>query len=470
MKRSSPWQRLGLLVCAVLLVVVFAPSLALLQEPPIDPVASAAAELAPDSVRTGSPVVDDVLNLHLLGFQVWRLLLAALALGIGFASRSRLGDRLLRPLVTLAERTDTAFDERLIQAFREPLGWFLNLLGCYIAVLVLGLSQGVQAGALLVIHVVGIVLIAWALYAGVEAVVGALNDYADATESRIDDALVPLVRSLLRVVVVVVATMMIIEEFGYNATSLVAGLGIGGLAFALAAQQTLANLFGSLMIFTDRPFGPGDWIKTKHGEGIVEDVGLRSTRVRTFSKSLLSVPNADIAGAPIENFSEMTMRRIKTDLALSYATTPAQMKFILAELRALIEREEKMFHDAYYVNFVGFEASSLTVMILVFTTTTDFGEFMEIRQRFFLNIMNLVERAGTSLAFPSQSLYIETPIGSYEQHSLGSKPEHEVPEEVERFMMARWMEREQHIDVDDGAPSEFGDSDGLTSGAQDKDG
>jgi len=411
-----------------------------------------------------------VLNLRVLGFAVWRMLLALLALAIGLGARTSLRDRILRPLQALASRTDTAVDERLIEAFREPLGWFLNLLGIYIAVLILGFSAGIQAGILLVIHVVGIVLIAWALYGGVEAVVDALNDYAEGTDSRIDDALVPLVRGLLRVIVVAVAMMMIIEEFGYNATSLVAGLGIGGLAFALAAQQTLANLFGSLMIFTDRPFGPGDWIKTKHGEGVVEDVGLRSTRVRTFSKSLISVPNADIAGAPIENFSEMTMRRIKTDLTLTYSTTPEQMEFVLDGIRDLIEREEQMFHDAYYVSFVGFGASSLDVMILVFTTTTDFGEFLEIRQRFFLNIMKLVERAGTSFAFPSQSLYIETPIGSYEEPNQGAKPLHEVPEAVEKFMMAKWHEREQHIEVDDEDPREFGDSEGLTAGDQGEDG
>ena len=210
--------------------------------------------------------------------------------------------------------------------------------------------------------------------------------------------------------IVVVAILMIVQLWGYDVTSLLAGLGLGGLAFALAAQKTLANLFGSIMIFTDRPFKLGDWIQIKHGEGVVEDIGLRSTKIRTFANTLISVPNADVADVPIENYSMMTKRRIRATIGLTYSTPPATVDRIVERIREHLAQNEAIDQGFWAVNFVEFGASSLDIMLYCFTITTDWKPFMDHRQALFLTIMRIVNEEGSSFAFPSQSLYMETPI------------------------------------------------------------
>ena len=390
--------------------------------------------------------------------ELWRLALAFIAVLAGFAVRTTLLERLLRPFAAVASRTSTKLDDQALAQIKRPLGWLINLLGFYLAAVVLRPPPGLLAALLLVLHTVGIVFVAWMLYNAVEVISLALNQFTQRTESQMDDQLVPLVKKILRVAIVIVTLVMIVQQWGYNVTSLIAGLGLGGLAFALAAQSTLANLFGSIMIFTDRPFTVGDWIKSEHGEGVVEEIGLRSTRVRTFSKSIISIPNADVASSPVENFSQMTLRRIKTTLALTYATTPAQMEFIVEGIKRLILDDEEMFHESFYVNFVEFGASSLDVMVYCFTRTTAWGEYMDVRQRLYLNIMRLVQEAGSSFAFPSRSLYLETPLARFEELAPGGFAMPEEPLHVRDFALSP---RSARRSGDDGSMGET--RDGMSS-------
>ncbi len=368
---------------------------------------------------------------------LWRLVLAFLAILAGFSIRTYLLKRLLTPFAAIASKTETELDDQIIAQTERPLGWLINLLGFYLAATILQPPPGLLSGILLVLHTVGIVFVAWMLYNGVEVMSVALDRFTQSTESEMDDHLVPLVKKILRIAIIVTTLIMIIQQWGYDVTSLIAGLGLGGLAFALAAQSTLANFFGSIMIFTDRPFAVGDWIKTEHGEGVVEEIGLRSTKVRTFSKSLISIPNADIASSPVENFSQMNLRRIKTTIGLTYSTSPEQMEYVVEGIKRLILDEQGMFHESFYVNFVGFGGSSLDVLIYCFTETTAWGEYMDIRQRFYLNIMRLVAEAGSGFAFPSQSLYVETPIGHFEDPTSGAFAYPTEPEAVRTFSSQR---------------------------------
>ena len=393
--------------------------------------------------------LDEVLTLDIWHIESWRVGCALGALLLGFFCRAYLLGRLLRPLEGLAARTKTQLDDVLIEHIQRPLGWLVIVLGAYLAVLVLQLPEGLAAGALLLLHTLGLMVVAWMLYNGVEVVSLGLDRFTQRTESQMDDHLVPLVRKIMRVSIVVVTVVMVIQQWGYDVTSLIAGLGLGGLAFALAAQQTVANLFGSIMIFTDRPFAVGDWIKTPQGEGVVEEIGLRSTKVRTFSKSLISVPNADVAGAPIENFSHMTQRRIKAIVGLTYDTKPAQIEFIVEGIREMIRTREGFNQESYYVNFTGFGASSLDVMIYCFTLTTNWGEYMDLRQGFYLEVMRLIERAGSAFAFPSRSIYLGT-----------DSPTQGLPREVEA-----WFEAQAttlgHAEKTPGGMGEVGD--GMSS-------
>lgn len=457
-----------LALCAgIFCAILCSPLAALAQNNTSATTPAATEEAAKNAAKNPLPpwrqVIEEVSALDVFNIEPWRLVVAMMALLLGFAMRAYLLARVLKPFEKIAGRTDTEIDDRIISETRRPLGWLINVLGVYLAVMILQLPPGLQAGVILILHTVGVVFVAWMLYNAVEVVSIALDRFTERTDSQMDDHLVPLVRKILRISIIIVTIITIIQQWGYDVTSLIAGLGLGGLAFALAAQQTLANLFGSLMIFTDRPFTLGDWIKTSHGEGVVEEIGLRSTKIRTFTKSLISVPNADIASAPVENFAYMNLRRLKTTIGLTYSTTPEQVEYIVEGIKDLIRAEEGMYQEAFYVNFVEFGGSSLDIMIYAFTETTNWGEFLAIRQRFYLNIMKLVHSAGSDFAFPSQSLYLETPLGRYEQNAPGAPPRVVVPQEVEDFVAKRSTQtsaqRKDLGDTDDGMSAD-GDGEG----------
>jgi MscS family membrane protein len=352
----------------------------------------------------------ELLSWKMGSIPLWRMLAAFGLLVFGIFTRNYLLERLLKPIASLTSRTKTDIDDKMIEYLRHPGGWLINIMAFYAAVMVLQLPAGMQAALTLILRTAGTIVIAWVIYNGIEVIATALEHFAQRTESEIDDNLVPLVRKLMRVVLVVVALIMIIQQWGYDVTSLVAGLGIGGLAFALAAQPTLSNLFGSITILTDRPFKLGDWVKTSSGEGEVEEIGLRSTKIRTMARTLITVPNAEIAAEAVENFSARPNRRITCTVGVTYSTTRAQLVELLADIRAMLAAREDIEPDTFRVHFNNFGPSSLDILVHAYALTRQWADWLVIQESVYLEIMRLVEAHGASFAFPSQSLYIETPI------------------------------------------------------------
>jgi MscS family membrane protein len=234
-----------------------------------------------------------------------------------------------------------------------------------------------------------------------------LGRWAEKTESVLDDHLLPFVRKSLKIFVILMAIIMIIQNLGYSISGLLASLGIGGLAVALAAKDTLANVFGSMMIILDRPFKIGDWIKAGDMEGTIEEIGFRSTKIRTFAKTLITVPNSIIANLPLNNFSRMPKRRIKLSIGVTYDTSAAQMNTAVEKIRALIRSHPAIDQEFFLVNFTDFGASSLDIMVYCFTKTTAWGEYLDARQDLSLKIMELIEGMGLEIAFPSQTIYLQ---------------------------------------------------------------
>ncbi len=205
----------------------------------------------------------------------------------------------------------------------------------------------------------------------------------------------------------IIAVLFVLNNCGVNVNTIVASLGIGGMALAFASQDTIANFFGSVSIILDRPFIVGDWIKTNSCEGIVEAIGFRSTRIRTFDKSLVTIPNSILAKDLIENFSKMPIRRSKQILGLTYSTTADQMEAFLPELRdTILSVDGVVKKTGVLVEFTGFGASSLDIELIFFTKETG-GLHKETVRNVNLAIMRLVEKHGLSFAFPSVSLYVE---------------------------------------------------------------
>lgn len=231
---------------------------------------------------------------------------------------------------------------------------------------------------------------------------------ASETAGTFDDQLVPVVRTLAKLAVFIVGLLLIIQNLGGEVGSVLAGLGIGGAAIALASKDTIANLFGSIVIFVDRPFQVGDWVEIGEQEGTVEAVGLRVTRIRTFANSLITVPNSTLTTTAINNWSRMRKRRIKLTLGVTYATTPAQLQAGVAAIRGVLEADRRISQDFMLVNFTNFGPSSLDIFIYAFTLTTRWDEYMQVREELLLEFMRQFEHLGLSFAFPSQSLYVES--------------------------------------------------------------
>ena len=234
------------------------------------------------------------------------------------------------------------------------------------------------------------------------------GEKAESTEGTFDDQLVPVVKTLAKLLVFIVGLLAIIQNLGGEVGSVLAGLGIGGAAIALASKDTIANLFGSIVIFVDRPFQVGDWVEIGAQEGTVEAVGLRVTRIRTFANSLITVPNSALTTTAINNWSRMRKRRIKLTIGVTYSATPDQLEEGVKQIRAVLEGDERISQDFMLVNFTNFGASSLDIFIYAFTTTTRWDEYMAVRQELLLEFMRRFQDIGLSFAFPSQSLYIES--------------------------------------------------------------
>jgi MscS family membrane protein len=352
----------------------------------------------------------EFLGWNLFEVPVWRIGLFLLAILVGLTLKNVLLSRFMRPLDKVLEKTASNLDNLLIEKVEQPLGWIILVVSIYLGLLALDLPDKLHVLVVLLLKTIGTVFAAWMIFRAVDVLVDGLERFASKTESDMDDHMIPLVKRMLRISIICVGIITIVQQWGYDVTSLIAGLGIGGLALALAAQDTLANWFGSIMIFTDRPFKLGDWVKSDHGEGVVEEVGLRSTKIRTFAKTLITVPNKDVANTAVENFSEMPKRRINAQIGVVYSTSAAQMLEIVDGIKDVLRTHEAIDQEFWLVNFVGFGGSSLDIMIYAFTDTTVWGEWLDARQDIYLKIMKVVEDAGSSFAFPSQSIYFENPI------------------------------------------------------------
>lgn len=234
-----------------------------------------------------------------------------------------------------------------------------------------------------------------------------LSRMAQKTDSTLDDQLVPLLRKALKTFVVIIGTLFILDNLDVPILPLLTGLSIGGLAFALAAQDTIKNFFGSIMIFIDKPFQVGDWVTTGDIDGTVEEVGFRSSRIRTFRNSLVYVPNGKLADSTIDNHGLRKYRRFYTQISINYDTPPELIKIFVNGLKKIVETHPNTRKDNYHVYFNDMAASSLNIMFYIFFEVPSWAKELEARHEVLLEIMNLAKELEVNFAFPTQTLHVE---------------------------------------------------------------
>jgi len=235
-----------------------------------------------------------------------------------------------------------------------------------------------------------------------------LESVASKSETSLDNNVVPLLRKILRVFVVIVGGLFILQNLDVNITALLAGLSIGGLAVALAAQDTLKNMFGSFMIFIDKPFSVGHWITSGDIDGTVEEVGFRSTRVRTFRNSLTYVPNGKLADTTIDNHGLRIYRRFYMHIAITYDTPPDLIEVFVIGLRRIVESHPKTRKDFYLIEFNEMGDFALKIMFYIFFAVPTWPEELRARHEILIEIVRLAEKLKVRFAFPTQTLHMET--------------------------------------------------------------
>jgi MscS family membrane protein len=351
--------------------------------------------------------MNEILSRTIGPWSAFDLVIAFVFILAGFAARAILNSVVIHRLEELAGKTATDADDEAVAALIHPLGMILPVAGVYLGLRrLIGVVPAWLDTADKIFMVVGVLVVTWTAFKMADAGSVLLNELAGRTESKLDDQIVPLLRKAAKTFIAVLAFVLIAQNLGYSVSGLLAGLGIGGLALAMASKDTLANLFGSLMILVDRPFHVGDWITFPGGDGVVEEIGLRSTRVRTFAKTVVSIPNQELANATVENHSLMPKRRIKYTVGVQYDSTVDQVKTLVARIEAYLKSNPDIDQEFMLVKFTEFNASSLDIFVYCFTVTTDWTRHLQVKQDVNLRVMELVEELGMGIAFPTRTVHL----------------------------------------------------------------
>ena len=309
--------------------------------------------------------------------------------------------------LAVAHRTPTKWDDELVMRLREPVRMFLASILTLPVIVLLELDANTTATAWRILRGLTIVSVFWMLLRMIGVAQEHLARKAWASDHANAQTIVPLIGRTLRVGLGLVALLVAISQFGYPVGTLLAGLGIGGIVVALAAQKTVENLFGSVTLAADRVFRVGDWVKFEGAEGAVERIGLRSTHVRTLDRTVVKVPNGRLADLRIESFGERDRIRFFTTIRLVYSTSASQLRAVIRDTETLLTTHPRVWPEGIAVRLVGLGQYNLDVNVNAWFATTDWAEFELIRQDVLLAIMDIVERANTKLAMPMQVLRIE---------------------------------------------------------------
>ena len=318
--------------------------------------------------------------------------------------------RILSKLVTKLERTRTYWDDALLDAARKPLIFLIWVIGLSFAAEIIKSETGAAIfGAISPLRDVGVIfVICWFLVRFIGRAEKNIIDKKKIAGEEFDETTADAIAKLLRISIIITATLVAMQTLGYSISGVLAFGGIGGIAVGFAARDLLANFFGGFMIYMDRPFDVGDWIRSpdKEIEGTVEKIGWRLTTIRTFEKRPLYVPNAIFTNISVENPSRMSNRRIKETIGIRYDDV-LKMQDIIADVKAMLKEHDDIdTRQTLIVNFNEFAPSSLDFFIYTFTKTTNWIEFHEVKQDVLLKVINIIESHGAECAFPTSTLHI----------------------------------------------------------------
>ncbi|MBN2053104.1 mechanosensitive ion channel family protein [Candidatus Woesearchaeota archaeon] len=308
----------------------------------------------------------------------------------------------------LTAKTKTKIDDFLTQLLERPIIFLIILWGVYLGIWQLNLSGGAENIANKIFVVLFSLNISWVIINIIDAIiVNYVKPKVEKSKSDLDNNLLPIIRKVVKVVFWIIVIIMVIKNFGFDVSALLTGVGLGGLAFALAAQELLSNLFGGVAILTDKPFKIGDRIKVGVNEGWVREIGLRTTRIETLDGTQLVIPNAEIAKSVLENVSREKARKVKLSIGIEYHTS--QKKIIQAQkiIRDVVVKH-KFTEDESIAALTEFGDSALIILIIYWVKESNVDKLMQIKNDINLAIKEKFEKSGISMAFPTRTVHLVT--------------------------------------------------------------
>lgn len=329
----------------------------------------------------------------------------ALGIILGSVILSRIIYWILSRIVKkLTEKTQTRLDDLIIDMIEEPIAFAIVIIGIWYGFHTLNFPEFAQVWLERIYYLLIIFNIAWLITRLLDAL---LEEYlvplADKSENDLDDVLLPIVRKGVKATVWVVAVIVGMNNAGYDVGALIAGLGIGGLAFALAAQDSVANLFGGFTIFTDKPFNINDRIVITGIDGTVKEIGIRSTRIQTLEGRMVTVPNKTFSNNPIENISSEPSRKIALNLGLTYQMSDEQLEQAMKTLREIAEQHKEFIEDNVLLSFNAFGDFSLNIFFVYYIRKG--SDILETQTKMNLAIYKAFNGQGLDFAYPTQTLY-----------------------------------------------------------------
>lgn len=337
---------------------------------------------------------------------VWSIAAAVLVFALFFAFRKKVA-RYTGKFIEKLFSAKPVIGAGIRTALIDPLSTFFLFLGIYVACVIMGTPASVMAFLTKLFRVSIIFLITWSLTNFTPTATALIMNANAKTDHRINAAAIKLVANVFKIIIFSLALVIVISELGYDISGLITGLGLGGLTFSLAAQSTASNLFSGFAIVSDKPFDVGDYVSTPSVEGTIEDITMRSTRVRTVADTVMVVPNSKLIDEPITNWSRMNKRFVDMTIGLTYDTKTEVIKRCVSDIEQMLIEHPDVDNDRIVVTFSEFADSSLNIRIIYFTRTTVYDEFLYVRQDVNYKIREIVEKNGADFAFPTTTVCMD---------------------------------------------------------------
>ncbi|GAA0779513.1 small-conductance mechanosensitive channel protein MscY [Clostridium subterminale] len=343
-------------------------------------------------------------------FEVWK----SIAIGVGIFVllmflRNIFAKYIIKILDSMFKALKIKSARKILNAFEKPIKMAFIVMGVYIFMSILSSSMGWSIRSIINKFLGTSIIVLFAN--GLINITNNSDDFlfraTDKYDIKVNTVLIPMMSKGIKYLIIAFAIIQIANIWGLDVNAFITGIGLGGVVIALAAKDFAANMMSGVIIFMDNPFTIGDWVKCKEIEGIVEDISFRSTRIRTFDKVLITVPNSLLVNDSILNFNKRELRRVTMDIGVTYDTSTEQLQKCVSSIKDMLKNHDGVDSESIHVSFSTLNESSLDISMYFFINKIGFNEYMEIKEDINYSIMKILSDEEVSIAFPTKSVYIE---------------------------------------------------------------